>query len=193
MRARRRTKNRAAPELDITAFLNLMVVLVPFLLVSAVFSRVVVLELNMPTGAGGAADDDAKVTVEVVVRESGLEISDGTQVIRSMPRLSNEQLVDPSAIETEVVTEQSVLATTDVYDLKKLREYLLQIKNTYPEKTDAIILMEETIAYQHLVAVMDAMRGVELAAEVTDEVESVGELSETYFVLFPDISIGDAP
>ncbi len=49
---RKHGKSKEAPELDITAFLNLMVVLVPFLLVSAVFSRITILELNMPAGAG---------------------------------------------------------------------------------------------------------------------------------------------
>ena len=35
-------------ELNITAFMNLMVILVPFLLITAVFSRLAVLELNLP-------------------------------------------------------------------------------------------------------------------------------------------------
>ena len=81
MRRRRQARSQEAPELDITAFLNLMVVLVPFLLVSAVFSRVTILELNMPSGAGGGAPDDPKITVEVVVRKETLEISDGEKVI----------------------------------------------------------------------------------------------------------------
>ena len=38
----------AAVELNITAFMNLMVILVPFLLITAVFSRITVLELNLP-------------------------------------------------------------------------------------------------------------------------------------------------
>ena len=45
------------PELDMTTFLNLMVVLVPFLLITAVFSRITIVELDMPcrARAGGAA------------------------------------------------------------------------------------------------------------------------------------------
>ena len=35
-------------ELNITAFMNLMVILVPFLLITAVFSRLAILELNLP-------------------------------------------------------------------------------------------------------------------------------------------------
>ena len=45
----------ATYEIDVTTFLNLMVVLVPFLLITAVFSRLTIVELNLPSAAGGAA------------------------------------------------------------------------------------------------------------------------------------------
>jgi len=50
MRSRRRIRRQNDPvELDITAFMNLMVILVPFLLITAVFSRMAILELNLPS------------------------------------------------------------------------------------------------------------------------------------------------
>ncbi|MFA0811929.1 ExbD/TolR family protein [Microbulbifer epialgicus] len=196
MRRRRHGRDKEAPELDITAFLNLMVVLVPFLLVSAVFSRVTILELNMPSGAGGGAPDDPTVTVEVVVREQALEISDGEKVIARFPNLNVTEEGEP--VQSEVAVEESaeqnaelaVLPTAEVYDLKKLTEFLLQVKASYPEKTDSILLMEADIAYEHLVGVMDTVRGAEVRVEGSDPndpsaVEKV--------ILFPDISIGDAP
>ena len=44
----RRRQKEEAPELDMTTFLNLMVVLVPFLLITAVFSRITIVELDHP-------------------------------------------------------------------------------------------------------------------------------------------------
>ena len=55
--------------------MNLMVVLVPFLLLSAVFSRVTIMELSVPTAAGGAAVSKPNFNIEVIVRKSGLEIA----------------------------------------------------------------------------------------------------------------------
>ncbi|MFC6632842.1 ExbD/TolR family protein [Microbulbifer taiwanensis] len=195
MRRRRQGRNKEAPELDITAFLNLMVVLVPFLLVSAVFSRVTILELNMPSGAGGGAPDDPQVTVEVVVRKDALEISDGEKVIA---RFANLNVAEPGeGAETPADAAEAaepeglvVLPTEEVYDLNKLGRFLLQIKGSYPEKTDSILLMEPDIAYEHLVGVMDAVRGVDVREEGSDpdDPEAV-----EHVVLFPDISIGDAP
>ncbi|WKD48544.1 ExbD/TolR family protein [Microbulbifer spongiae] len=191
MRRRRHGRDRETPELDITAFLNLMVVLVPFLLVSAVFSRVTILELNMPSGAGGGAPDDPTVTVEVVVRKAALEISDGEKVIARFPNLNVAE--ETESEQPQVAGREAgfaVLPTAEVYDLKKLTEFLLQVKASYPEKTDSILLMEAEIAYEHLVGVMDTVRGAEVRLEGSDpdDPEAVEKV-----ILFPDISIGDAP
>ena len=195
MRRRRHAKSKEAPELDITAFLNLMVVLVPFLLVSAVFSRVTILELNMPSGAGGGAPDDPKVNVEVVVRKDTLEISDGEKVIARFPNLTEavpgEEM--PSGEQSGAEGEGEIvelLPTEKVYDLKKLREFLLEVKASYPDKTDTILLMEANIAYEHLVGVMDTVRSADVRVEGSDpsDPEAVERVE-----LFPDISIGDAP
>ena len=195
MRRRRHAKSKEAPELDITAFLNLMVVLVPFLLVSAVFSRVTILELNMPSGAGGGAPDDPKVNVEVVVRKDTLEISDGEKVIARFPNLTEavpgEEM--PSGVQSGAEGEGEIvelLPTEKVYDLKKLREFLLEVKASYPDKTDTILLMEANIAYEHLVGVMDTVRSADVRVEGSDpsDPEAVERVE-----LFPDISIGDAP
>ena len=129
---------KTPPELNITTFLNLMVVLVPFLLITAVFSRITIMELNLPTGAGPAADNKPKLAIEVVVREKGLEISNGKVVIARFPKVEDE------------------------YDLKTLSEYLLKIKAEYIDKNDATVLMEPNIEYHTLITVMDAVRVAEV-------------------------------
>ncbi|WP_027716436.1 biopolymer transporter ExbD [Desulfuromonas sp. TF] len=157
--SKRRT--REAPELDITTFLNLMVVLVPFLLISAVFSRVTILELSVPTAAGGAASAQPDFSIEVIVRKAGLELANGASVVAAIPKKD------------------------DQYDLKKLSEMLSRLKADYPQKDDATVLMEPQIEYDHLIQVMDTVRGVEVRDAKSEEVQKT--------VLFPNISIGDAP
>jgi len=132
-----RAGSKEPPELDITTFLNLMVVLVPFLLITAVFSRITILELNIPSGAGGATDKP-KVTIEVILRKDKLEISNGKGIVARIENKDNK------------------------YDLLKLSEYLQKIKGNYPDKTDATILIEPDIKYDFMVHVMDAVRSAEL-------------------------------
>ncbi len=138
---RRRRGLKANSELDITTFLNLMVVLVPFLLISAVFSRVTILELSVPTGAGGSGTASPTFTIEVVVRDAGLELSNGASVVAAMPKKD------------------------DAYDFDKLSEMLTRLKKDYPQKTDATVLVEPDIEYDTLIEVMDRMRETELKVE----------------------------
>jgi len=71
------------------------------------------------------------------------------------------------------------------YDYEALSTKLSELKNRYPQKTDAAILLEQDIAYDTLVQVMDRVR---IEEEIDDEEESIVRSD-----LFPDISIGDAP
>jgi biopolymer transport protein ExbD len=161
---RRHYKRRGgeeSPELDVSTFLNLMVVLVPFLLIGAVFSRVAIMELTIPTNAGGSALKTPNFAIEVIVRKAGLEIANGLSVEAAIPKKDGR------------------------YDLEMLSKMLMRLKARYPEKEDATILMEPDIEYDYLIQIMDAVRGAEMHAEKGANVEKT--------VLFPDISIGDAP
>lgn len=53
MRRRHSHKTSVQTELNITAFMNLMVILVPFLLMTAVFTHLTILELNLPKAQDG--------------------------------------------------------------------------------------------------------------------------------------------
>ena len=163
------------PELNITTFLNLMVVLIPFLLISAVFSRVTIMEMSVPTSAGGATANTPNFAIEVIVREAGFEIANGNSVEAAIPKKDGE------------------------YDMQMLNRMLLRLKAQYPDKEDATVLMEPDIEYEYLIRIMDAVRGTELEEEGVDATAAAAEGSEDAdepvqrVVLFPDISIGDAP
>ena len=55
---------KEAVELNITAFMNLMVILVPFLLITAVFSRLTILELNLPA-LDAASEKQEKIDLQL--------------------------------------------------------------------------------------------------------------------------------
>jgi biopolymer transport protein ExbD len=181
-----RRSQKEAPELNITTFLNLMVVLVPFLLITAVFSRVAVMELSLPTGAGSNSDTQ-QLSIEVIVRQQGLEIGNGRQVLARFPLLKEDDAAKADAGNGEVEKEESDISRR--YDLKQLSRHLIEIKSKYPEKTDAIVLMEPDIEYRVLITVMDAVRSAFVRQKGA---EGEGDVLQQV-VLFPDISIGDAP
>jgi biopolymer transport protein ExbD len=132
-----------------TTFLNLMVVLVPFLLITAVFSRITIVELSLPSSAGGPAPIDSSFRMEVIVRSDGLELSNGSSVIATIPKLDDE------------------------YDLETLSGLVMSLKRDHPNDDGASVLLEPNIAYDHLIQVMDTVRSVELPQVDDEEVTRV--------------------
>ena len=161
MRVRR--LRREPSGLDVTAFINLIVVLVPFLLSTAVFTHLSVLELSLPAQSTGALEKLSadKLNLEIVIRADAIEVGDRIGgLIQSIPKTPAGQ-----------------------HDIAMLGTAARTIKERFPEKTDATVLPEPNVPYDVLVQVMDALRaGRQVQGAKVVEV-----------ALFPDISIGDAP
>jgi|CXWL01.1.fsa_nt_gi biopolymer transport protein ExbD len=134
MRRRRLRKEHA--HLEITAFINLIVVLIPFLLSTAVFSRLAVMELNLP--AQQAALEQIKgndLQLEVVIRRDALEVGDRIGGLI--------QRIERSGAD---------------HDMRALAALMVQVKTRFPDKTEATLLAEPDTPYDQLVQAMDAVR-----------------------------------
>ncbi len=133
---RKRRLHKAPAHLEITAFINLIVVLVPFLLSTAVFSRLAVMDMTLP--APGSALDQLKANdlqLEVVIRKDAYEVGDRIGgLIQRIPR----------ADEAKGLRDLSVL--------------MVQVKAKFPEKMEASVLAEPETPYDQIVQVMDTMR-----------------------------------
>jgi len=115
--------------------IDMMVILVFFLIFTAVFSRTSILELNLPSGDNSVPDLPAGLQLEIIVRDGVLEVSDrSTGLLRSLPNAAGD------------------------YDLKGLSEYLKLVKGRFPDKEDVTILLTPAIPYDVLVQVMDTVR-----------------------------------
>lgn len=149
-------------DIDVTPLLNVMVVLVAFLIFSAVFSRISIQEIVLPAqGDGAAAADTPPVIIEVIVRKNLLEISDGKSIIATIPKSGGG------------------------YDLHELSANLMHLKEKYADKQDVTILLEPDIDYETMIHVMDASKVAEVRKEGQEKPHKV--------LLFPQVSIGDAP
>ena len=136
MRRRLRRKHvHEPPEINITAFMNLMVILVPFLLITAVFSRITILELNLPAGGEAAAGDNKSFELEIIVRQESIEVGDR----------------DGGLLQRIAMTEGR-------HDYAQLSTLLQQVKARYPDKRDVTLLLEPAIPYDIVVQTMDSVR-----------------------------------
>ena len=130
----RRRKRTNTAELNITAFMNLMVILVPFLLITAVFSRLAILELNLPSSET-ISEEVHEFQLEITVRDRYIDVSDRRTGL--LKRIRNG---------------------ADGYNFDGLTVYLRAIKKKFPSKLDVTLLLEPEISYDILVQVMDAVR-----------------------------------
>ena len=141
MRVRRLHKKPA--ELEVTAFINLIVVLVPFLLSTAVFTRLSVIDLTLPAQSNPAVEQlkTNDLQLEVVIHPDALEVGDrlGGQIDRIDSRGGRPDTVALSAL-------------------------FVRIKARFPEVTEATVLAEPDTPYDTLVQVMDAVRAGPMSA-----------------------------
>jgi biopolymer transport protein ExbD len=132
--SRNHARYRGRHDINVVPMIDMMIILVFFLIFTAVFTKTNVLELNLPSN-NSVPDLPQGLNLEVIIRKDVLEVADrGTGLLRSLP-----------------------LAGTQ-YDLKALSEYLQAVKSKYPDKINATILLEQDVQYDTLVQVMDTVR-----------------------------------
>lgn len=158
-------KYRQEADLDITPFMNLMIVLVPVLLLSMVFTRITVLDIQLPASAGESAAQISQKQVEVVIKDHAILVNFPEGVL--LRTITN---IDDGSPDYENVS----------LVLQALKREL-QIKKA--DRSNVNLLVSESIPYHKIISTMDAIRSYRTVV-VTDVVDAE---------LFPDIAFGDAP
>ncbi len=171
MRKKRFRKQEA--DLDITSFMNLMIILVPVLLMSMVFSHITVLDLKLPDLSSDpeqAKEDLKNETLELIILPDELLVNFPAGVpVKRLPKIEDEA------------------SGEFVYDFKLLSDTLQEVKrilkNKDVDKNDILILSQPETDYQTIVKAMDTVRSF----------KAVQGVSVVNAELFPVISLGDAP
>ena len=155
-------------ELDVTSFLNLMIVLVPVLLLSLTFAQITVLEIRLPELTGGSGvSPDSQTNLEVVLADEGIKVfyPNNRSLVKDIP----------------LVTQEDGNASYDFATLSLVMQALKK-DAALQEKREVLLLSAAEVAYQDLVSAMDAIKSYKTVV-VTSPVE---------IELFPEISLGDA-
>lgn len=148
MKLVRRKRMQETVELNITAFMNLMVILVPFLLITAVFSRMTVLELNLPALNAKEKDqnEEVKLQLQVVIRSGSLSIQDGTLgLLKRIERKGGDT------------------------NWKAFTDVLIEIKSRFPQEQGIVLLLDKAVTYKTMIEVMDKVRSADVVRMATLE------------------------
>jgi biopolymer transport protein ExbD len=123
-----------------------MVILVFFLLFTAVFSKTNILELNLPAPNATLPAEQLGFQLEVIVRKDMIEVADrSTGILKSLPNAAAG------------------------YDLAGLTVFLQRVKVKYPDLLNANLLLERDIPYDYMIQVMDTMRTFDVPDSKTFE------------------------
>ena len=163
-------KHKETPDIDMTSFMNIMIVLVPILLLNMVVSQTTVLDIKLPAGAGGAGGAASEnQQIELIVRHEQMTVNYPAGVfMRQFPKING------------------------AYDYKGLSTFMQQLKKGVgPKKRDILILSEDSSDYQTLVSTMDALKSHTVCPMPAHNPVRASDCAEVE--LFPEISLGDAP
>src|SRR5580765_8105392 len=108
-------RERKPVELMLVPMIDIFTVLVTFLLMTAVFSRITIVQLDLPSATDGKPAEPA-FRLEVIVRKDGFELTNGSQRIAALPKVNGE------------------------YDLKSLSELAIALKRDHPRTDSASVL-----------------------------------------------------
>ena len=159
---------RKPAEVMLVPMIDIFVVLFTFLLMTAVFSRVTILQLDLPSADSVGAASPPQFRLEVIVRESGFELTNGETLIAALPKTLDGEC-----------------------DFAQLSQLAQQLKSENPQVDDASVLMERQVRYDYLIQVMDAIRSVDLPVDGEPAAGSIVPTKRTQ--LFTNIAVGEAP
>lgn len=134
--------------------MNMFLVLIPFLLMSASFFHLKAINTSVPVLSAPSDEDavdekektvsDIKLTVVVELQEKGIHLS-------ALSDKAGVQVLD--AIEEDIPKKGS-----DAYPLDRLLISLEKIKKQYPKSDTLLIIPQETVVYETIIQTMDIAR-----------------------------------
>jgi biopolymer transport protein ExbD len=135
-------------DLDLVPIMNMFLVMIPFLLLSASFFHLSAINTSVPvlssSEGAGAAENTVQVTVIVQLEEKGIHVS-----------AMSDEVDDKTLRNLETYIAQEGQAQ---YPLEKLSMFLQDIKNSYPRSDTVIIIPEDSILYDTIIKTMDVAR-----------------------------------
>jgi biopolymer transport protein ExbD len=133
-------KRKAAKDIDVNILpvMNIFLLLIPFLLLTAVFVRLAVIELSLPTLGKGEGppqyDQEKLVLIILAVRENGFQLKSLGFKFDPIDNINGQ------------------------YNYNLLVNQLKEIKLQHPQAEDIIISPEARVKYDIIIKVMDRCR-----------------------------------
>jgi biopolymer transport protein ExbD len=164
-------------EINLAPMLDIIVSIIPMLLLSVVFIRVMVIDTQVPQVVQKAIEKDRQKENRDVSISVHISSKEGIKLITKRDG---------------AVQETKVAALSDgALDVKNLHLEIVKMKQQFPEVFRLELHPDEDVAYNDIVAVMDQVRTrTNTDPKVSFKDEESGKMVETD-LLFPDVVFGN--
>ena len=148
----RKRRSEEDTDINMVPIMNMFLVLIPFLLMSASFFQLRVINTSVPVLANSAASENEtpetniKITAVLEVKKTGVDLS----------AISDE--VSPE--ELNKMGSYFKLERDGRYPIEQMVLSLKTIKDKFPKSDTLILIPEETVKYDTIILVMDATRHI---------------------------------
>ena len=157
---KRRYRRHADPDLNVTPFIDILVCLILFLLVTAVLGRASILNLYLPT------EDDGQASAAQTEQPA---------VIPTLAITTQEFILSRRPGSVEHIPKKD-----GAYDFERLRQILIGLRAEAGYSNTMVLLPEGRLRYQTLITTMDTVREYREGGQLKSlfPVISVGEFKE---------------
>ena len=140
------------PDINMIPIMNMFMVLIPFLLMSASFFHIKAINTSVPVHANTPARVEAKqkktkITVVLEIKEDQLRISALSDTPNDIA-LTDMETVIPRTAGSEISAAE-------------LAMHLRKLKSGYPDSDTMILIPDDNVSYREIIRAMDCARSYE--------------------------------
>jgi len=150
----RRTREEEELEPNLVPIMNMFLVLIPFLLMSASFYHVRIINTSVPVRSEQNSNDvmmdkksDIKLTVILMIKDNSIQLSANSDEV-------TDKILSGFNKEIKKTSEAD-------YPVEEIRTYLADLKKDYPKSDTLIMIPDETILYEIIIEMMDIARKID--------------------------------
>lgn len=162
-----RSRSEEEPDINMIPIMNMFMVLIPFLLMSASFFHIKAINTSVPVHAdtpskASEPDKTQKITVVLEIKQDGVRISALSDTPNDL-QLSSMETVVPRMAGGEI-------------SVATVANHLKSLKEQYPASDTMILIPDDDVAYHEIIRAMDCARRYDETTELFPNVVLSGSL-----------------
>ncbi len=174
---RRFGRHAETSDINLIPLMNVFCILIPFLLLSAVFVQLSIIDTNLPSAISESNKDEKteksptpevkKLNLTVLIRKDGFTLAGygGVLTVNEGGEKPVDAKTDNSRTVIPMIEKKEGNKVVKEYDFVKFQEHLIKIKEAFPGHFSIIVLPESQVRYETIIKTLDFSREYKVEGE----------------------------